>query len=81
MALSKAEGLRCLRSLLFAIPENSKPRDLLRLLGIPEREVMLVVNPRAREHVLALNDVSENRNTIPLKTNDTIRIYPFLAVG
>jgi hypothetical protein len=63
------------------IPENSKPMDLLRLLGIPEREVMLVVNPGAKEHVLAINDVCENRNTIPLKANDTIWIYPFLAGG
>lgn len=63
------------------IPENSKPRDLLKLLGIPEREVMLVVNPGAKEKVLTINEVCGKGNRIPLKANDTIWIYPFLAGG
>jgi len=70
-----------LEEFVLDLPENSKPRDLLKLLGIPEREVMLVVNPGAREKVLTINDVCGKRNRIPLKANDTIWIYPFLAGG
>lgn len=65
----------------FSLPENSKPEDLLELLGIPEKEILLVVNPGEKEKVLTINDAHDKQNRIELKTNDTIWIYPFLDGG
>lgn len=65
----------------ISLPGDSKPEDLLKLLGIPEKEILLVVNPGGREKVLTVSDVHDKQTKIELKTNDTIWIYPFLDGG
>ena len=63
------------------IPENSKLKDVLKLLGIPEKEIILVVNPGPKEKVLTIINGFADRNTITLKGNDKVFLYPFLPGG
>jgi hypothetical protein len=70
-----------LKEFEFSLPENSKPEDLLELLGIPGKEIMLVINPGGEEKVLTINDAHDKQTKNQLKTDDTIWIYPFLDGG
>jgi len=79
--LAKDCGKDPFKEFEFSLPENSKPKDLLKLLGVLEKEIMLVINPGGGEKVLTINDAHDKQKKIELKTNDTIWIYPFLDGG
>jgi hypothetical protein len=79
--LAKHCGKDPFKEFEFGLLENSKPEDLLKLLGIPEKEVLLVVNPGGKEKVLTVNDAHDKQDTIELRNYDTIWIYPFLDGG
>jgi sulfur carrier protein ThiS len=65
----------------LTIPEDSSIKDLLRLLGIPEKELMLVINPGEKEKVLTIDDAYNTWREIILEPKDKIWIYPFLDGG
>jgi len=79
--LAKDCGKDPFKEFEFSLPENSKPEDLLKLLGILEKEILLVVNPGGDEKVLTISDAHDKQTRIQLKTNDRIWIYPFLDGG
>jgi hypothetical protein len=79
--LAKHCGKDPFKEFEFSLPENSKPEDLLKLLGIPGKEIMLVINPGGAEKVLTINDAHDKQTKNQLRTNDTIWIYPFLDGG
>jgi hypothetical protein len=65
----------------LTIPEDSTVRDLLRLLGVLEKELMLVINPGKKEKVLTIDDAYQTWKEVILEPEDTIWIYPFLDGG
>ncbi|MFH1349674.1 MAG: hypothetical protein ABII26_01935 [Pseudomonadota bacterium] len=65
----------------FTVPENSKPKDLLRLLGIPEGEIMMVINPGEKEKVLIVHETYGIQEQNKIEPNDKIWVYPFLDGG
>ena len=79
--LTEYSGKGSLEEFTLDIPENSRPRDLLKLLGIPKKEIILVINPGARETVLAISESCADKGEVTLKVNDTVWIYPFLDGG
>jgi sulfur carrier protein ThiS len=70
------------KELKFTVPENSTPKTLLELLGIPEKEeIILIINPRKKEKILSNNEIYRARKEIELKDDDIIWIYSFLEGG
>jgi len=62
----------------LVLPGNPNLKDLLKRLGISEREILLVINPGKNEKILVINNDSEK---IELNQNDRVWIYPFLDGG
>jgi hypothetical protein len=79
--LAKHCGKNPFNEFEFSLPENSNPKDLLELLRIPEKEILVLINPGGDEKVLTINDAHDKQIKIQLRTNDRIWIYPFLDGG
>jgi len=63
------------------LPEGSTVGDLLTHLAIPQRELMVVINPGVKENVLVINDAQGAWKRTPLQENDRVWFYPFLDGG
>jgi len=79
--LAKYCNKNSLKEFELNVPENSKPGDLFKLLGIPEKEVMLVINPGEKEKVLTSTGAYDSQLGIELRTDDRVWVYPFLDGG
>jgi len=62
------------------LPEGSTVGDLLGYLAIPQRELMLVINPEEREKVLTINDAQGAWESTSLKERSCLDL-PFSGWG
>jgi|GEM_PF-6729263 len=69
------------RDFEIEIMENSTIENLLKQLGIPPRELILVINPGERERILIIDGKKMDWKGVILQKNDRIWIYPFLDGG